>query len=160
MLIHLVKVGIFVVILSLSGMFLSVVEAAEQKDGKNIGLDDTMVPGTVKKSDTNIELNAMEITGSLGDISLEETEIIGGMTGPNFGNIKPWQDPTPFPEEVVDLARDLIDPFYAPIDSEVVIQELAISTGSVSFSQIAESDTGFPNNERTSSLYGFLMPGR
>jgi hypothetical protein len=160
MMIHLVKAGIFVAVLSLSGLFLSVVEAVEQKDGKNIELDETKVQGVVKKPDKNIELNAMEITGSLGDISLEEMEIIGGMIGPNFGKLRPWQDPIPFPEKGAELARDLIDPLYDPIDSETFGQEIAILRGSDSISQTAESATGFSKKDGSPSLYGLLIPGR
>ena len=111
--ISLVHLGSMIIVLSLLGMLHPV--AAEQNRQKQG--DDTT---------ENIELNQTEITGSLRDLigtfKLEEMEIVGGMQQPRLSTLR-WQDPVPFPDEVAELSRDLIDPLYSPLDHDPYRQE-------------------------------------
>ena len=79
----------------------------------------------------SIELEATEITESLknivGSFKLEEMEIIGSRDQPQFNYILRWQDPVPFPDEEQALSRNLIDPYYAPLDSERYRQMIDIT---------------------------------
>lgn len=70
----------------------------------------------------NIELKATEITESLNNIigtyKLQEMEIVGSQEKPSFNYILRWKDPVPFPEQGGEISRNLINPQYAPLDSE------------------------------------------
>lgn len=113
--IYLVRLGFFVLVLSFLGMlhFAAAEEPQQKSDGG-------------KKS--SIELKEAEITGSLRDIigafKLQEAEIVGTRNEPRFNYLLPWQDPVPFPDEETDLARELIEQSYAPLDREVYDREI------------------------------------
>ena len=118
--IYLVRLGFFVLLLSFGGGLHSAV--AEELQPKS---------GGGKKS--SIELKEAEITGSLRDVigafKLQEMEIVGSTDEPRLNYIMPWQNPVPFPDEEVDLARGLIQQSYAPLDREIYSREIQLSTG-------------------------------
>ena len=118
--IYLVRLGFFVLVLSLWGILNpAVAEEPKQK------------PDRGKKS--SIELKEAEITGSLRDVvgtfKLQEMEIVGGTDEPRLNYIMPWQNPVPFPDEEADLARGLIEQSYAPLDREAYTREIQLATG-------------------------------
>ena len=111
--IYLVHLGSMIIVLGLLGMLHPV--AAEQ-DRQNPSEDIT----------ENIELKQTEITSSLrdiiGDFKLKEMEIVGSVYRPKFRTLR-WRDPVPFPDEVAELSRGLIDPLYSPLDHDLYSQE-------------------------------------
>jgi hypothetical protein len=112
--IYLIQLGSLIIVLSFLGMLQPV--AAEQPRHK---------PGD--ESTENIELEQTEITGSLreiiGDFKLQEMEIVGSVHQPKFSTLR-WQDPVPFPDEMAELSRGLIDPLYSPLDHDPFSQEV------------------------------------
>ncbi len=117
--IFLTRLGVFIFILILAGMLLTVKaeEPAQQSKGKK---------------DPNIELTATEITESLSNIigsyKLQEMEIVGNADSPQFNYIMRWKDPVPFLDETDTLSRGLIDPYYAPLDTEGYREMIQITT--------------------------------
>jgi hypothetical protein len=102
-------------------------------------------PNPVSKKNSAVELNEMEITGSLRDIvgsfKLKEVEIMGSFVGPKM-DLLPWKDPMPFPETEVDLTRELIAPYYDPLDREKYIQHYDIATQLPANSEIEQTKVG------------------
>lgn len=118
--IYLVRLGVFVIVLSLWGILHpAVAEEPKQKPDRG--------------KQKSIELKEAEITGSLRDIigafKLQETEIVGTTDQPRFNYLLPWQAPVPFPNEEVDLTRGLIEQNYAPLDREVYDRQIQLNTG-------------------------------
>jgi hypothetical protein len=89
-------------------------------------------PKAKAKEKSAIELHELEITGSLRDVvgsfKMHEMEITGSLVGPRIDYLLPWKDPIPFPETEVELARELIEPYYNPLDRETYIQQYDIAT--------------------------------
>ncbi len=75
-----------------------------------------------EEDSSNIKLQETEITRSLHDIvgsyKLQEMEIVGKAEDSQYNYILRWKNPAPFLDHDETLARNLIDPFYAPMDLE------------------------------------------
>ena len=115
------RLGVLILIPALVAATLNPLRAEETPESSSSGFS------------PDINLRETEITQSLKDIlgnyRLEEMEIIGNVdTSPGFNYILRWQRPVPFPDETEKEPRNLIDPYYAPLDSERFRQMIEITT--------------------------------
>jgi len=107
------------------------------------------------KGKSTLELNEIEITGSLRDVvgsfKLHEMEITGSLAGPKIDRLLPWKDPKPFPETEVELTRELIDQYYDPLDRERYIQQYDIAIQLSTNGAIEQTEAGLFGDMRSPS---------
>ena len=104
---------------------------------------------------SNMEMDAVEIEGSLGDIvgsfKLNRMEIQGAIETPRIHYDEPWVLPDPFYNPFGDTTRALIDKAYVPFDRNNLKHQAHLMNGTP---QEASSEE-FASSGQDSNISGF-----